>query len=383
MRTGYIFNPGKDRFDSALNSGLCLANIRARNRKTVIRVTATTFPSADPSLCHLVAVVVTYNRLDQLRETLRQVLATPAPLLAQVLVVNNASDDGTKAWLDAQSDPRLCVHHSAVNGGGAAGFETGMRMAVERFDPDWIVVMDDDARPEPGAIAAFHALPDEKWDAVAAAVYFPSGEICEMNRPSRNPFWHGREFLRTLRGGRGGFHVPPEAYDGPGIAIDVASFVGLFVSRRAIERIGYPDGRLFIYGDDGLYTLGLSKQGGRIGFEPGIRFSHDLSTFAGQGGPFRPLWKVYYYHRNLLLLYRMAAGWLFWPALLVVIPKWRSKRRDHPGQEAQFMQLLSRAIRDGLQGRVSVDHAQIVDMGTATNGTDMPAETRSEETPSK
>ena len=219
----------------------------------------------DPAPPNLVAVVVTHNRLDKLRLTLARLLGEPCADLAAVVVVDNASDDGTGAWLAGLIDPRLVVHRSATNTGGAGGFETGMRLARARFDPDWIVVMDDDARPRPGALAAFHALDRTHWDAVAAAVYFPDGEICEMNRPSRNPFWHWRVFVRTALGGAGGgggrsgFHITPAAYDGPGMAVDVASFVGLFISRGAIDRVGYPDGRLFVYGEDGLFTLGLSR----------------------------------------------------------------------------------------------------------------------------
>lgn len=309
----------------------------------------------------LVAVVVTYNRLDKLKATLARLLEAPPAELAAVVVVDNASGDGTGAWLAAQEDARLVALASESNIGGAGGFEAGMRHAVAELDPDWIVVMDDDARPEPGALAAFHALDKRGWDALAAAVYFPGGEICEMNRPSRNPFWHAREFRRTLMGGgRGGFHITPEDYAGPGRLIDVASFVGLFLSRAAIRRAGYPDGRLFVYGEDGLYTLGLSKLGGRIWFTPEVAFEHDCSTFQGQRGRFRPLWKVYYYHRNLLLLYRMAAGWLFWPALLAVLPKWLSKVRHHSGERGTFLRLLGHAVRDGLTGRTGVDHARVL-----------------------
>lgn len=313
----------------------------------------------------LVAVVVTFNRLDKLKATLASLLASSPDELAALVVVDNASSDGTGDWLAAQDDARLLVHRNAVNLGGAGGFEAGMRLAVGRLDPDWIVVMDDDARPLPGALAAFHGLDTRDWDAVAAAVYLPDGEICEMNRPSRNPFWHGREFRRTLLGvltgdGRGGFHITPADYRGPGRAIDVASFVGLFVSRAAIDRVGFPDGRLFVYGEDGLYTLALSKAGGRIRFEPGVRFEHDCSTFDGQRGRFRPLWKVYYYHRNLLLLYRMAAGWMFWPALLLVLPKWLLKVRHHPGERRLFLGLMGRAVADGLTGRTGTDHARIL-----------------------
>ena len=334
-----------------------------RARVPATQETATPEPVVIPNAPHmrsLVAVVVTHNRLDKLKVTVDRLLGEDAAVLSHVVVVDNASDDGTKEWLSGIENARLSVHRSARNIGGAGGFAVGMRLAVDRFDPDWLVVMDDDARPHPGALAAFHAIDDTKWDAMAAAVFFPNGEICEMNRPSRNPFWHRTEFLRTARGGRGGFHLRPEAYEGQGTPIDVTSFVGFFISRRAIEKVGFPDKRLFIYGDDGLYTLGLTKAGGRIGFEPSIRFEHDLSTFAGQRGQFRPIWKVYYYHRNLLLLYRMAAGWLFWPALMIIVPKWLSKRRDHPDQKAVFGRLIWRAIRDGLAGRVEVDHAEIV-----------------------
>lgn len=328
-----------------------------------------------PTRPALVAVVVTYNRLDKLRLTLARLLAVPEADLAVVLVVDNASNDGTGDWLSAQDDPRLVVHRSAHNSGGAGGFETGMRLASTRFDPDWMVVMDDDARPLPGALAAFHGADNSAWDAVAAAVYYPNGDICEMNRPSRNPFWHAREFFRTLfGGGRRGFHVRPEDYDGPGMAVDVASFVGLFVSRRAIERVGYPDGALFVYGDDGLFTLGLSRAGGRIRFEPAVRFEHDCSTFAGQRGRFRPLWKVYYYHRNLLMLYRLAAGWWFWPVLLVILPKWLLKVRDHSGQKRVFLALLGRAVRDGLAGRTGVDHAAVLALAEQASGSGCPGD---------
>src|SRR5690606_17746683 len=110
-----------------------------------------------------------------------------------VVVVDNLSPDGTAAWLTAQADPRLVVLRPDRNLGGAGGFEAGMRLAVARFDPDWLVVMDDDARPHPGTLAGFAAMDKTGWDALAAAVHYPDGAVCAMNRPYRNPF-------RTLPG---------------------------------------------------------------------------------------------------------------------------------------------------------------------------------------
>jgi GT2 family glycosyltransferase len=310
----------------------------------------------------LVAVVVTYNRLAQLKATLSRLLENTAEDLHAIIVFDNASDDGTADWLASLCDPRLVITRSQTNLGGAGGFAGAMAIARDRFDPDWMVVKDDDARPEPGALAAFHARDLSQWDALAAAVYFPDGRICEMNRPSRNPFSNGREFWRTLLQGRDGFHITPEVYQTDRtLKIDVTSFVGFFISRNGLALVGLPDPGLFLYGDDGLYTLELSKKGGRIAFAPDIRFEHDCQTFANsQRGRFHPLWKVYYYHRNLLLLYRMAAGWMFLPVLLVIVPKWLMKARFHQGERIRFLALIGRALRDGFLRRTNIDHKTVL-----------------------
>ena len=185
----------------------------------------------------------TYNRLDKLKVTLERLLDSPAEDLAALVVVDNASDDGTGAWLRdwAAGQPRADVLHSEINRGGAGGFALGMARAMEQHAPDWLVVMDDDARPAPAALAAFQAMGARgdlaEWDALAAAVYFPAGGICEMNRPSRNPFWSFGHFLATARKGRDGFHIPHSAYDAAEpCAIDVTSFVGFFISAAAVRR---------------------------------------------------------------------------------------------------------------------------------------------------
>ena len=100
--------------------------------------------------------------------------------------------------------------------------------------------------------------------------------------------------------------------------------------------------------------------GGRIGFLPQIRFEHDCSTFAGVPGQFRPLWKAYYYHRNLFLLYRRAAGWAFWPMLVLVLPKWLLKVRHQPGARRAYLRLLAKAIGHGIRHRTDVPHATVV-----------------------
>lgn len=310
----------------------------------------------------LVAVVVTHRRLAQLRVTLAALLTAPARDLAAVVVVDNASDDGTGAWLSAQTDPRLTVLTLAVNRGGAGGFEAGMRHAMDTLAPTWIVVMDDDARPEPGALAAFQGLDLASYDGFAAAVRHPDGTLCEMNRPTFNPFWHKRILLRTLLGGgRGAFHLGEADFARAGLRpVDGASFVGFFVRARVVAEAGYPDPALFLYGDDAIYTQGLTAQGYRLGFDPSVRFEHDSRTYSAADPRIRPLWKVYYYHRNLLILYRQATGLFFVPVLCLYIPRWLLRLRHHRGERLPFLRLFGLALADGLRQRTGRPHAEVL-----------------------
>lgn len=143
--------------------------------------------------------------------------------------------------------------------------------------------------------------------------------------------------ISVLSGGRLGrardaFHMVAADYESATPkAIDGASFVGLFLSREVVKRIGYPDGTLYLYGDDVLYTLELRATGGRIAFWPDIQFEHDFSTIHAAERRFRPLWKCYYHHRNLLIVYRRAAGWMFFPLLPLIVSKWLLKVRHYHG----------------------------------------------------
>jgi len=51
--------------------------------------------AANRRLC---ALVVTYNRLDKLKVTIARLLDHPTECLETLIIVNNASTDGTAVW---------------------------------------------------------------------------------------------------------------------------------------------------------------------------------------------------------------------------------------------------------------------------------------------
>ena len=310
---------------------------------------------------NLTAVIVTHNRCQKLQHALAATLAQP---FSAIIVVDNASTDGTRAWLAGQHDPRLHLILSEQNSGGAGGFAQGM-IAALNYDPDWLVCYDDDAYPAPDALQQFTALDLGNTDSAAAAVYYPDGRLCEMNRPSYNPFWHPCKLLPTALGvftgrARGAFHVTDSAYQGAeALPIDSSSFVGFFVRADWVRRLPLPEPGLFIYGDDVLYTLNLTKHGARHRFLPTVRFIHDCSTFQTARRGYHPLWKAYFTYRNGLLIYRMAAGVWFCPVALLKALLWLAAVR-HYRNKRLYLRLWWQAVRDGIRQDLSRDPAIII-----------------------
>ncbi|HEX6592315.1 MAG TPA: glycosyltransferase [Moraxellaceae bacterium] len=318
-------------------------------------------------MTHLCVVIVTFNRLEKLQRTLRHVLAAQAD---SVVVVDNACSDGSAEWLDSLRDPRLTVLHLDRNQGGAGGFHHGFSHVLQQGHADWIVCHDDDAWPEASAFLRFRAmlpsLPDTVGG-VAAAVYTPQYRICEMNRPSLNPFGTARRLLTTLLQGRMGFHLPDAAYRGSAPAdIDCSSFVGCFLRVSTMHRTQLlPRRELFIYADDVLYTYSLRQAGMRMVFLPEIVFIHDCESLEAESGRYTRLWRMYYTYRNGIELYRQLAGRLFPLVMVLKLVSWLLKGRHYPGNQPYY-RVLGQAVVDGLRGDFSRSHDDVLKLAAAT-----------------
>ncbi|HHK5924739.1 TPA: glycosyltransferase [Serratia marcescens] len=69
------------------------------------------------------ALIVTYNRLEKLQLCWK---ATAALSFEHIVIVDNASSDGTEQWLAAQDDPRLRVIRTERNLGGLGDLKKGL-----------------------------------------------------------------------------------------------------------------------------------------------------------------------------------------------------------------------------------------------------------------
>ncbi len=183
------------------------------------------------------AVVVTFNRLELLKQCLDGI-RSQTWLPNKVIVVNNGSTDGTSEWLRSQSGLQVIDQE---NNGASAGFIAGMAEA-ERQGFDWIWCMDDDVRPIPEALE--RQMGFAGGENVVISHKFRSGRmiplanhLCEKT---------GRKVNRP---------VPPGSFE----EVNFGHFEGMLIPRSLIAKIGFPDRRTFIWGEDILYGFQASR----------------------------------------------------------------------------------------------------------------------------
>jgi rhamnopyranosyl-N-acetylglucosaminyl-diphospho-decaprenol beta-1,3/1,4-galactofuranosyltransferase len=234
----------------------------------------------------VVAVVVAYNRRDLLAEVLAALAAQEAPL-ARVVVVDNASTDGSSDVARAAGD-LVDLVELPRNTGGAGGFAAGMAVALADHRPDWLWLMDDDTVPEPGALRELLVATDGTDSVVAGSrVEWLDGTEHPMNTPRPKPFAPRAERLAAGRRG-----VVP---------IRSTSFVSMLVRADVARAIGLPIADYFIWNDDFEYSTRALR--GRRGVHvPASVVVHKTrvlgSTDADPGARF------YYEVRNKLWMFR-------------------------------------------------------------------------------
>lgn len=308
------------------------------------------------------AVVVSCNRLEYLK---RSVHASLLAGVDEIVVVDNASDDGTIDWLKSIRDSRVTSLYMSHNCGASGGFAAGFDYVINNSEAEWLVCFDDDSYPELNALTEFAKLYiPRSVMGVAASVFLPNGEICEMNRPSRNPFKNLKTFVKTIFHSRSGFHVADHEYESNELKpIDFSSFVGFFVRVNAVkEKLGLPRKELFIYADDMIYTHGIKAAGGQLLFAPSVRFVHDCQTFHKATDVYKPLWKVYYTYRNRVELFRLVAwDWLFYPIAVLKLISWLMKFRFYESKTI-YVKVALAGWWDGMKGYFGRTHQEIKDI---------------------
>ena len=240
----------------------------------------------------VLAVVVTFNRLDELKVCVAALKSQSYGSL-NILVVNNGSTDGTKEWLTQQSD---VIVINQENLGGAGGFYTGMKYMYYNVY-EWLVMMDDDGIPDKNEIKNLIQSYDKVVSAVGKEVIL-NALVADKDDKDYTAFLWARGSRRTTKI----TELQKEQFFN-----DIHPFNGTLVKRSVIEKIGMIKKEMFIWGDEKEYMARAIHNGIGLYTVPAAIHYHPKEK--GRKGNIIPLISNYqilvkpekmshYYYRN-------------------------------------------------------------------------------------
>ena len=282
-------------------------------------------------------IVVNHNTCDLLRECLRSVRAEAAGLPTQVIVVDNASSDGSVAVVRAEF-PEVRLIESPSNLGFSKANNAGLRASSSPY----ALLLNSDARLLPGALRAMASFMETHPDVgiVGPRLLNADGSLQLSCGIPPTPW---TEVCNKLL-----LHIPFPFFKMGDWAHDRVREVGwvtgacLLARRAMLDRIGLLDEGMFMYYEDLDLCLRARRAGWKVCYLPDAQAVHlGGATSRGVFGPMliASARSSFYFFRKhygdgavrllrLLTLPEMALRSAIWGALAIFSPRRRAEARE-------------------------------------------------------
>ena len=257
--------------------------------------------------------IINYKTGDMTIAAVASVLDALEDMPADVIVVDNASADGSDdqiaAWITQRGDDRVKLIRSETNSGFSGGHNQGMAAAP---DADFYLILNSDALLRPGFFAPLleAAKADPGLGLIAPQLEWEDGtpqESCfrfqgiasELIRAA-----HSGPVTKLLKRHVVALELPPDPAQ-----IEWASFACILLRAEMVRAIGPMDEGYFLYFEDSEYALRAHRAGWRVAYVPKARAVH----FRGGSGPVKTMAKAKkrmpaYFWRSRTRFLRQACG---------------------------------------------------------------------------
>ena len=220
-------------------------------------------------------VILTWNRKDDLLETVAELKeSTYAPI--EIIVVDNGSNDGTQEAIN-EKFPQVNFVRLEKNV-GIAGYNIGMKKARGEY----VVLLDSDSFPDESAIERMVKIFES--DSKVGAVAFDVHNLIVESRESGVGSQKSLDLFKCK---------DVYGYNGAGVGI----------RKECLEKAGYLFEPYFLYFNEQDHAFRILQAGYKIKFHPEIIAYHKTSTTSRVSSS-----APYFYTRNLLWMI-----WRFYP----------------------------------------------------------------------
>jgi rhamnopyranosyl-N-acetylglucosaminyl-diphospho-decaprenol beta-1,3/1,4-galactofuranosyltransferase len=298
--------------------------------------------------CKIAVVVVTYNRLELLRNCL-SAISVQSLVPDRLIVIDNGSSDGTVDELPSLLEATALSHEvvfSSENLGGAGGFRLGLELATKAgFDRVWM--MDDDAVPDESALEKLVI------QAIDPMTLYGSVAYCGDKTSWLTGVYEGDSIKL----------VSELAKIKPRQEVDFIPFLGIFVSAEIVSRIGLPESSFFIAADDVEYSMRAKSMGVKVVMCGESLISHPRNQVYKVSLVVKDVWcprlvpwKRYYDTRNRLVIAKKYYGArVYWQTIPASFLRLFAALVNEPDKTRQLRAFFA-GLFDGLTGRMGARH---------------------------
>jgi GT2 family glycosyltransferase len=230
-------------------------------------------------------VVVNYNGIAVTPACASSIEAQDYPWAVPILV-DNASTDASRAWIEALDAPYekvLLSENSGVTGGNNAGILRALELGC-----DEIFVLNNDTELDPEAVS--------KLVAAARPGTILAPRIYSFDEPRTvNTYFGDFDFVRGISRQRF-FGEPDSVRTDTEHVGTLASLCALMFPASMIRDVGLMDDRFFMYFDDVDFVTRAVQHGYQVRYVPQAKLRHHESASSG-GETLGPL-PLYYMTRN-------------------------------------------------------------------------------------
>jgi N-acetylglucosaminyl-diphospho-decaprenol L-rhamnosyltransferase len=242
-------------------------------------------------------VLVTYESAEDLAACLATLPAAAGPHELEVVVVDNASRDGS-----AEIARRLGV--KLLENPANLGLSRAIDLGAAATDAPWLLLVNPDTRLAPGALARLLATAAADPTIGCVGPHLRNSDGSEYPTGRRFPsilvgalhaalgtVWPGNPATRH-------YHMADLDRSRP-VQVDWVSGACMLLRREAYEAAGRFDAGYFMYFEEMDFCLRLARAGWRVVYDPGAEVTHILGG-STRSAPYRKVWN---HHRSALRFY--------------------------------------------------------------------------------
>ena len=232
-------------------------------------------------------VLVNYNGMRFTPECLESLAAIDYPN-ARIVLVDNASTDGSPEWIAAHH-PQVALIRLPSNRGVTGGNNAGIDWCLAR-DCDYVLLLNNDTVVEPDFLTRLLAIAEPRA-LVTPKILFYDDRRTLNNHFGVFDFWRGRntEWL---------YGRPAAAASARREAGRMASTCALLIPRPLLEQVGSMDEAFFLYYDDTDFIARAVAAGACVRLAPDSVVYHRESSSTGHRAV--SALSMYYNTRNRL-----------------------------------------------------------------------------------